>query len=190
MQEGVNEYIAAISPIDAGDIATPRMVKLDEPQPNLISSWKEVVDASGDGLAELGEILTYTLTISNAGDSGAGLVLTDTLPTGLTYVDGSLQVDFPGAGFTAMVADDVVMAHTSGHLSPPEGSALPADGAAVVVYACQMSGQPPGGDSLTNFLELRDQFAVYRIAPAVIPLQPSYEVFLPMIVRDHATPRP
>jgi uncharacterized repeat protein (TIGR01451 family) len=70
------------------------MTKLDAPQPSLVGSYKDVLDAGHDSVAEAAEILTYTIVLSNTGDYQAGLLLTDTLLSGQTYVDGSLKVDF------------------------------------------------------------------------------------------------
>lgn len=56
-----------------------------------------------------GEIITYTLTVHNAGpDAATGVVVTDTIPTGLTYVSGSAVMP---AGWTVDVTNGVVTAH-------------------------------------------------------------------------------
>src|SRR5207253_704125 len=52
---------------------------------------KTVIDADGDGVAEPGEVLTYTLTIRNTG-SGTALNIPVTDPitdTDVTYITGS-----------------------------------------------------------------------------------------------------
>jgi 5'-nucleotidase len=184
MQEGVNEYIATISPIEASDIVAGRITKLDDPQPNLFTSRKSVVDADGDGIAQAGEILTYTITITNSGDYGAGIILTDTLPPGLTYVDDSLSVDFPGIGFTATVTNNVLTAHTEGYLSPPVDGSLGIDNVATIAFAAQVSAPVPEGDNISNEVELRDQFTIYAIPPAVIPL--PCKIFLPLVMRNYS----
>jgi uncharacterized repeat protein (TIGR01451 family) len=183
MHEGVNEYIATISPIDSGDIMMGRMTKLDAPQPSLVSSYKDVLNADDDGVAEAAEVLTYTIVLSNTGDYQAGLLLTDTLHSGLTYVDGSLQVEFPGVGFVAEVAGGVLTAHTDGYLSPPLGGALQFDQEARITFAAEVDEPAPLGDYLSNTIELRDQFAAYHISPAVIVLPPGHSVFLPVVLR-------
>ena len=184
MQEGVNEYIATISPIEASDIVTGRITRLDDPQPNLFTSRKSVVEADSDGIAQAGEILTYTITITNSGDYGAGIILTDTLPPGLTYVDDSLSVDFPGIGFTATVTNNVLTAHTEGCLSPPVDGSLNIDNVATITFAAQVSDPVPEGDNISNEVELRDQFTIYAIPPAVIPL--PCKIFLPLVMRNYS----
>ena len=184
MQEGVNEYIATISPIEASDIVTGRITKLDDPQPNLFTSHKSMIDADGDGIAQAGEVLTYTITITNSGDCDAGIILTDTLPTGLAYEDDSLSVDFPGIGFTATVTNNVLTAHTEGYLSPPVDGSLGIGNVATITFAAQVSDPVPEGDNISNEVELRDQFTIYAIPPAVIPL--PYKIFLPLVMRNHS----
>jgi uncharacterized repeat protein (TIGR01451 family) len=188
MQEAVNEYIATITPIEAGDIVTGRITALDDPQPNLFTSDKRVIDADGDGIAQAGEVLTYTLTITNSGDAGAGIIVTDTLPTGLSYLGGSLSVDFAGVGFSATVVDNVLLAHTENYLRPSADASLPGGGTATIAYSARVSDPAPAGDGITNTVELRDQFAAYALSPAVVPLQPVHEVLLPLVLRSPGMP--
>lgn len=188
IQEAVNEYIAPLSPIEASDIVTGRINRLEDPQPNLISSQKSFIDADGDGIAQAGETLTYTITISNSGEWGAGLLLTDTLPGGLAYVEGSLSIAFPGTGFTATVVDNVLTAQTENGLNPSPASALPIESSAVLTYVAQVSSPLHAGDQLLNTIELVDQFAAYAVPPAVIPLEPRPQLFLSFLLRSTATP--
>jgi hypothetical protein len=74
-------------------------------------------------------------------------------------------------------------AHTDGHLLPPPGGALPPHQEARITFAVEVSDPAPRGDYLSNTIELRDQFAAYRISPSVIALSPRYGVFLPVVLR-------
>jgi len=51
--------------------------------------------------AEIGEVVTYTITVASVGDEmQSGVVVTDLVPAGATYVDGSASCDAPcTAGF-------------------------------------------------------------------------------------------
>jgi uncharacterized repeat protein (TIGR01451 family) len=183
MQEGVNDYLATISPVEAGDIPMGRMVGLDDPQPNLVSSSEAVVDAGRDGVADAGELLTYTITLSNSGDSAAGLLLTNTLTESVTYMEASLEIEFPGTGFVAEVVSGVLTAHTDGYLEPPPGGGLAAGDVATITFEVVMDDPTPRGEMLHNSLELKDQFTAYHVAPAVLGLPPRHWLYLPLIKR-------
>ena len=65
-------------------------IKMKDPSLTII---KTVSDASGNGQAEAGEILTYTLKGKNVGVGNANLIeLIDTLPATITYVPNSMKV--------------------------------------------------------------------------------------------------
>jgi 5'-nucleotidase/UDP-sugar diphosphatase len=179
VRDSVIDYVKAmgtITPVVEG--------RLVFQEPNLSTSRKSVVDADGDGVAEAGEVLTYTISITNTGTDGAGFVLTDTLPTGLTYVEDSLSYFFPGTGFVVTVTNNVLTAHTEGYLNPPAGGSLSARlplNAASIVFAAQVSDTLPTGDTIINTVELKDQVTTYAL-PAVIAL--PERIFLPLVMRD------
>ncbi|WP_113653334.1 DUF7507 domain-containing protein [Pedobacter namyangjuensis] len=55
-----------------------------------ITGAKSVADANGNGIIEEGEVLTYTITISNNGNvNRTGVSASDQLPANMTYVNGS-----------------------------------------------------------------------------------------------------
>jgi len=161
--------------------------------PDLSTSRKTVVDADGDGVAEAGEVLTYTITITNTGSYGAGVVVVDALPTGLTYVPGSLGVSYPTGtvlvpNFVAQFYGNTLLGYTTGFLSPPAGGSLCLPGTSslclpssvAVTFRAQVSNPAPAGTSLSNSIDLRDQIMSYTtIPPAVIRL--PYRIFLPLI---------
>jgi uncharacterized repeat protein (TIGR01451 family) len=181
VRDSVISYI-----LDKGTISPTIEGRLVFQGPDLVTSSKSVVDANGDGEAEAGEILTFTITIANTGTEGAGIILTDTLPTGLTYVDGSLSYIFPGTGFVVTVTGNVLMAHTDGFLNPPAGGSLSAqlpNNEATITFAAQVSDPAPEADNISNAIELRDQNIIYTIPPAVIPIKP-FEIFLPLVMRS------
>ncbi len=60
--------------------------------PNFVASGKTLEDVNAD-LIEPGDVLEYTITVVNTGnDRSVNTVLTDPLPTGVTYVDESLVI--------------------------------------------------------------------------------------------------
>ena len=61
---------------------------------DLSGSYKEVSAES----AEAGSTLTYTIVVSNSGDAVASdVMVTDTLPSALSYVNNSVEIEM-GAG--------------------------------------------------------------------------------------------
>lgn len=59
-------------------------------EPNIVAT-KTFVDLNG-GAIQIGDVLEFTITAKNEGDDEAiGVAITDVLPTGLTYVPGSLK---------------------------------------------------------------------------------------------------
>ena len=92
------------------------VIRMKEPN---VSLSKSVSDASGSGTAEVGEVLTYTLKGKNTGVGNANnIIVTDTLPNTVTYVPGSLQINYcPGltsGSLTDNSGDDVAEFISSG----------------------------------------------------------------------------
>jgi len=88
-------------------------IKMKDPT---ITLDKFVSDANNNHLAEVGEILTYTLKGSNNGPGNANnVIVTDTLPNTVTYKAGSLKViSAPGvtAGLQTDKAGDDIAEYT------------------------------------------------------------------------------
>lgn len=67
---------------------------------------KSVVNVNGNSPTQIGDTLRYELSFTNTGDDPAdNFIVTDPLPTGTTYVAGSLQVN--SASVTDAAGDDV-----------------------------------------------------------------------------------
>ncbi|HEY1086974.1 MAG TPA: isopeptide-forming domain-containing fimbrial protein, partial [Archangium sp.] len=76
-------------------------------KPIFVNVSKTVVDVNG-GTVQAGDVLEYTITGTNSGtDSATGVVLTDDLPAGVTYVPGTLEVvSGPNAGVKTDASGD------------------------------------------------------------------------------------
>ncbi len=86
------ESIRNVATVIGEDPEEPEEPETETPvTPNLqFSSSKTVTDATGDGKAEAGEELTYTITVRNTGnDAYEGITIEDEIPEHTTYVAGS-----------------------------------------------------------------------------------------------------
>lgn len=92
-------------------------IKMKDPT---ISLDNAVSDANNNHLADINEVLTYTLTGGNNGPGDANsVVITDTLPSTVTYLPGSLQIiDAPGVtpGIQSDMAGDDMAEYISNGL--------------------------------------------------------------------------
>ena len=113
-------------------------------------------DVNG-GQVKPGDILEYRIDVSNQGNDGAtDLVITDAIPSGTTYVPGSLTID--GSARTDASGDD--QAEVQGGSATirlgtgadgTSGGAMPAGGGATVVtYRVRVDPDTPGGATITN----------------------------------------
>lgn len=65
--------------------------------PDLLESTKTVTDADGDGLVKPTDVLTWTITVVNTGDSDAtSVIVTDVIDPAMTVVDPGTGVLDPG----------------------------------------------------------------------------------------------
>lgn len=79
-------------------------IKMKDPSINLDNT---VNDANSNHLAEINEVLTYTLKGKNSGSGNANsIVITDTLPSSVTYVPNSLNI-ISAPGITTGIQTDI-----------------------------------------------------------------------------------
>lgn len=112
-----------------------------------ISTLKSVDKAS----ANVGDILTYTLTLTNSGNVTANnIVLTDPIPSGTIYVDGSAtgSVPFIGTPATGLI------------LTVP----IPAGGSATITYKVKIGNTVPAINPIPNTASVT---YTYTVNPAV-----------------------
>jgi uncharacterized repeat protein (TIGR01451 family)/MYXO-CTERM domain-containing protein len=102
---------AAVDILNTGDFAWlgGLVTSITTLAPDFSTSTKTVADlTSGTTSAHPGDVLEYTITVVNSGtDIATNTVLTDPIPTGTTYVPGSLRiVSGPNAGLKTDGAGD------------------------------------------------------------------------------------
>ena len=79
------------------------VIKMKDPT---IKLTKTVTDANNSGTAEAGEVLTYKLKGKNIGAGNANsVVLTDSIPSSMTFVSNSLKVNY-GPGISTGIKTD------------------------------------------------------------------------------------
>ncbi|WP_147313975.1 T9SS type B sorting domain-containing protein [Deminuibacter soli] len=76
--------------LDPHDPHNPQDTVLLSPQVRSLQAWKQVADASGNGVAELNELLNYTIFVKNTGTAILDTIyISDVLPSQVTYITGS-----------------------------------------------------------------------------------------------------
>jgi uncharacterized repeat protein (TIGR01451 family) len=111
------------------------------------------------GVAEAGDTLKYTITATNTGaDQSDATVLTDTIPTGTTYVAASLTSG--GTALTDATGDDIGNFNTgtklitvdvgTGGTSTVGGVVAPAASIATVTFEVVVNHGLAGGSTITN----------------------------------------
>jgi len=182
LDEALAEYFEEYSPV------TPEIEgRIEVLTPDLSTSKKEVADADGDGEASAGEILTYTITIQNTGTDNAALWLTDTLPSGVTYVTGTLNYNgFPDSA-TITITNGVLVAKTADFPLRPDGGSFTINMPGMIWFNVQVNTPLPSGTAIVNQIQLKDQVRTYNIAPATIPLA-RMRIYLPLVMRAYTAP--
>lgn len=129
--------------------------------PNLSLSTKGVNRAT----AQQGDVLTYTITLINVGDSSSAVTLTDTIPSGTSYLASSAHVS-PTMG----VLNDVAGIHWSGALLETPVS---------LSFAVRVETEEPV--AIVNTTLIDDSFTV--LTKQATTIANGYRVYLPLILR-------
>ena|GEM_PF-3249897 len=105
-----------------------------------------VSKAISDAYVQAGQVVTFTVSVSNVGNASAYSVnVTDTLPAGVTYVAGSTGAAWNGSG--SSTADPA--GAPGPNLSWPLAATLPAGGTLTLTYRASIDGAAPSA-SATN----------------------------------------
>jgi len=128
-------------------------------------------EVATDGAVDLGDSVTYTLTLNNSGEATAqGIVLTDTLPAGVTF--GAFI-----AANGATQTDGVI------HWSGP----LEAGASVQIVFTATVNDDPAlYGQTITNTARFTSANDGSGTADVAFTVKPQYRIFLPMVVRNFA----
>jgi uncharacterized repeat protein (TIGR01451 family) len=134
--------------------------------------------AVSDLTASAGATLDYTIVVDNSGDETAsGVVMTDTLPSGLTYVPASLVV--VGGSGTSGVENGVVS--WSGDVSSGESISIS--------YSAVVSASLPMGTLIKNTALITVNGAsIERSASTTVLNNVTNLIYFPYFVRHHHVP--
>ncbi|MHC4091613.1 MAG: beta strand repeat-containing protein [Planctomycetota bacterium] len=129
----------------AAVVALPQLGSAS-PGPNIVASKDDALinDVDGDTLADPGDTIRYTITITNAGDTNAnGVSFTDTIDANTTLVAGSLKT-------TPVALNDAYNAVGNVSISVPApgvlGNDSDPDGGTVTAIAVVAGSSTNGGD--------------------------------------------
>jgi uncharacterized repeat protein (TIGR01451 family) len=122
-----------------------------------LKTVKLVVDNNGNGLLDPGEVLRYTITLTNSAATPAtGVVLTDNVPANTTYLantttlNGGAVAD-PIAGASPLASGMGVVSSGLTPPSPPSsGGTLAAYGTGTVSFDIQVNAGVPSGTIVSN----------------------------------------
>ncbi|MEQ9671908.1 isopeptide-forming domain-containing fimbrial protein [Coleofasciculus sp. G2-EDA-02] len=131
---------------DSPEFPDPTPVKVNPNPVNLVpSKTVEPIDSNGNGAADPGEELRYTITIQNTGTgTSTNTILTEDIPTNTTYVPGSATLN------GNPIAD--VVNGTLRFVSPTGGSVgdIPGGGTATVTFRVTINNPLPQGVTEIN----------------------------------------
>jgi uncharacterized repeat protein (TIGR01451 family)/fimbrial isopeptide formation D2 family protein len=122
-----------------------------------LKTVKLVVDNNGNGLVDPGDVLSYTITLTNSAATPAtGVVLADVVPANTTYVANSTTlnggpVTDPSAGVSPLAGG---MGVVSAGLTPPSppsaGGTIAAHGTGTVTFDVQVNAGVSPGTIISN----------------------------------------
>ncbi|MCB9422824.1 MAG: DUF11 domain-containing protein [Ardenticatenaceae bacterium] len=143
---------------------------------NLDSSTKTVSRSQ----AFPGETLHYTVVISNSGDTAVpALVMTDTLPVGLTYQSGSLTYTLNSAAVTSFGESNGVISW-SGVVSQL--------GSVNIYYSAVLAGDLTPGTEIINAVEITGTGSLMTRAASTTIIT-STQIYFPVMFQPVPTPQ-
>lgn len=118
---------------------------------------KSVVDINGDAVRP-GDLLEYTLSLKNDvsvdnGDASTDTIITDALPSGATYVAGSLVIDgvsVSDSGSVATISDGQLVIRVGDGATATAGGRLAIGANTVITYRMAVDADTPGSTVLAN----------------------------------------
>ena len=146
---GVSEVVnTAIMVTDYGPTTATNRRPLDVPPLHIVKS-----SSVGGGVVGAGDPITYTVRVHNSEDTPqTGVVVTDTLPVGVSYVGGSVAADVAGTPVAAGPPPNLV-----------SGVTIPDDGMLTITFDVTVDSPIPGGT--TEFVNTAETYSDQFPAP-------------------------
>lgn len=119
--------------------------------------------------AEPGEVVTYTLTLTNATPTPMTVRLTDTLPTEVDYLGPLLYNNGAGSYASGVIiwTGDVLTTTPT-----------------LITWAVEIEPDVASGTTITNAAIVSDAYGLFQTDPALIML-PQHCLYLPLVVRNY-----
>jgi len=120
---------------------------------------------------EPGDVVTYTLTLTNATDAAMTVSLTDTLPTQVSYL-GPLTYNNGSGGYASGVITWTGTVLTS---TPT-----------FIIWPVQVASDVSGGTSIASIATVSDAYGLFQTDPALIMVSQSYHyIYLPAVLKNY-----
>jgi len=149
----------------------------------LLSTEIEVVKFTDYPTVTPGDVITYTVILRNVGDNDTGwnALMVDNLPSGVTYVPGSLKVvayqGIPTAPVCSVVGNNIVC-------SFQEGSSW-TNNEVRFQYAVRVGSDVSAGTLLTNTVSVNDSYGVMSYGQSVVEVVSDRFVYLPLVMQNY-----
>ncbi len=139
-------------------LSDPTMVIVGNlPLVSALKTVQLVADNNNNGNVDPGDVLQYTITLTNSGATPAtGVVLTDAVPANTTYVANSMVMNGAAVADTSTGVSPLINGigvASSGQTlpSPPSsGGTLAAGGTGIVTFKVQVNAGVPSGTIISN----------------------------------------
>src|SRR5207244_11421766 len=133
-------------------------------------SSKTATDATGNGLVDTGEVVHYRIQALNSGTAdGTGVVVTDPIPAGASFVPGTLQLD----GVTLTDVADADAGEVAGGLVTVRVGTVPVLSFSTGVVTFDLVLNTPTGAQLCNSGALVDWAEAALCGGTAVPIPPA-----------------
>lgn len=165
--------------ITSNEVSTPQTSTVTDTVSSapVLSVQKTSADSNGGTLMP-GDVLSYTIVISNSGNANAtGGLISDPVPTHTTFVPGSIRINPSGAGLPGSIPPNLV-----------SNLIITASQSITLTYAVTIDTPQPNPIVITNTATISSPDILTAVTGVVTNTvastpAPSYTVFIPLIIK-------